>query len=367
MDTGGWKYDRCSWPDPSKEYGQHFLLTKLARDIRPNVLWDMSEEAAYATFCAFRWSANDGNAFCPKCGDLEPYAVRRRRFRCSDAACMREFSVTSGTVFHSRKLSFKKLIMALWEEVKAVKGMSALHLTRSLQIEYKTALVLFLKLRQAVSFRRERMLLWGSVQIDGKYALGHIKPENKKEDRIDRRRKQNQNGKRRCALSVREHNPGAPNRTFTVVVSEENAPAAWALSRDHVAQGAVIIADEHSSYDDLKGLAVLRRVNHSQAYEAEDGTNTNAIESFFARVERSYVGIHHRFSTKYLDWYVATLAWKEDTRYMGPRWQLADLLRTVTHRPVSKDLKGYWQGAAQRIEDQIWDPNAPWEPTKYLR
>ncbi|MGO6748265.1 hypothetical protein ACCS93_38810 [Rhizobium ruizarguesonis] len=68
----------------------------------------------------------------------------------------------------------------------------------------------------------------------------------------------------------------------------------------------------------------------------------NTIESFPA--ERSYVGIHRRFSVKYLDWYMAMVAWKEDTRYMGLRWQLADVLRTVTHRATSDNLCGYWQG-----------------------
>ncbi|NEJ19404.1 hypothetical protein GR247_04345 [Rhizobium leguminosarum] len=86
----------------------------------------------------------------------------------------------------------------------------------------------------------------------------------------------------------------------------------------------------------------------------EDGTDTNRIESFFARAERSYVGTHHRFSLKYLDWYMAMVAWKEDTRYMGLRWQLADVLCTVTHRTTSKNLFGYWQSAAERIEDPVW-------------
>ncbi|WP_406648798.1 transposase [Rhizobium acaciae] len=38
------------------------------------------------------------------------------------------------------------------------------------------------------------------------------------------------------------------------------------------------------------------------------------MESFFARAEHSYVGIHHRFSLKYLTGYMAMVAWKEDTR-----------------------------------------------------
>ncbi|MGO7040034.1 IS1595 family transposase [Rhizobium acaciae] len=280
---------------------------------------------------------------------------------------MKEFSVTSGTVFHSRKLSFKKLLMAIWEEVTAVKGLAALHLTRKLGVEYKTAWVLLAKIREAIGKRRAKMKLWGSVQIDGKYIGGHIKPENRKEDRIDRRLKENQNGKRMCVLSIREHNLDAPNRTITRVVSDENPKAAWAAVRDHVQPRSLLTADEHGSYDDLVGLAILQRVNHSKAYQTEEGTDTNRIESFFARAERSYVGIHHRFSVKYLDWYMAMVAWKEDTRYMGLRWQLADVLRTVTHRTTSENLCGYWQGAAERIEDQVWTEDMTVKKQRYLR
>jgi hypothetical protein len=111
----------------------------------------------------------------------------------------------------------------------------------------------------------------GHRQIDGKYIGGHIKPENKKEDRVDRRLKENQNGKRLCVLSLRESNPDAPNRTFTRVVLDENAKAAWAASRDYVAEGAVLIADEHSSYDDLVGLAELRRVNQARRIKPRTG------------------------------------------------------------------------------------------------
>jgi hypothetical protein len=111
----------------------------------------------------------------------------------------------------------------------------------------------------------------------------------------------------------------------------------------------------------------MERVNHSLAYQTEDGTNTNAVEGFFARAERAYVGVHHRFSVKYLDWYMAMVAWKEDTRYMGLRWQLVDVLRTVTHRTTSKNLCGYWQGAADRIEDQVWSEDSEWGKVPYLR
>ncbi|WP_413990761.1 transposase [Labrys okinawensis] len=66
-------------------------------------------------------------------------------------------------------------------------------------------------------------------------------------------------------MSIREHNPDAPDRTITRVVSDENPKAAWAAGNDHVRPGAVLTADEHGSYDDLIGLAILKRVNHSKS------------------------------------------------------------------------------------------------------
>ncbi|MGO7864978.1 transposase [Rhizobium ruizarguesonis] len=65
-----------------------------------------------------------------------------------------------------------------------------------------------------------------------------------------------------------------------------------------------------------KGNDVLNRVIHSLQHQEDDGTNSNAIKSFFSRVE-AYKGINNRISTKYLDWYMAMLSWKEDTRYTG--------------------------------------------------
>ena len=69
--------------------------------------------------------------------------------------------------------------------VNAVKGKAALHLSRELGAQYKTAWVLSLKIKEALGLRRVDMKLDGQVQMDGKYAGGHIKPENKAEERID--------------------------------------------------------------------------------------------------------------------------------------------------------------------------------------
>jgi hypothetical protein len=80
------------------------------------------------------------------------------------------------------------------------------------------------------------------------------------------------------------------------------------MMRTHVEEHSSVFADEHPAYNAFEGHYDVTRVNHQVAYQHGEGISTNQIESFFSRVRRAYRGIHHRFSVKYLDWYVAELS-----------------------------------------------------------
>jgi len=174
---------------------QHFLLSAAARSISLKAVFKMGEDKAYETFCMLRWPETEGEAVCPKCGCLETYNITsRRRFKC--VGCYHQFSVTSGTIFASRKLSFTDLLAAIVIFVNGAKGVSALQVSRDLDIQYKTAFVLSHKLREAMAREQIGRELNGIVEIDGGYFGGHVKPENYVADRKDRRLKANQSGKR---------------------------------------------------------------------------------------------------------------------------------------------------------------------------
>ncbi|KUM26989.1 hypothetical protein AU467_18665 [Mesorhizobium loti] len=85
-------------------------------------------------------------------------------------------------------------------------------------------------------------------------------------------------------------------------------------------------------------------MNHSEGYQTEDGTKTNHVESFFSRIQRAYVGIHHRFSLKYLDYSVADLAWREENRRKSNGQLTALVLFAAMLNPTSRNFCGYWQG-----------------------
>jgi transposase-like protein len=59
--------------------------------------------------------------YCPRCGCVAVYAYTARRiWKCK--ACNHQFSVTSGTIFASRKLPIRTLLAAVAIFVNAPKG-----------------------------------------------------------------------------------------------------------------------------------------------------------------------------------------------------------------------------------------------------
>jgi transposase-like protein len=142
---------------------QHFLLSAAARTLSLKAVFRMGEDKAYETFKQLRWADTDGEAVCPRCGCVETYNITsRRRFKC--VGCHHQFSVTSGTIFASRKLSFTDLLAAIAIFVNGAKGVSALQVSRDLDVQYKTAFVLSHKLREAMALEMRDLQLDGIVK-----------------------------------------------------------------------------------------------------------------------------------------------------------------------------------------------------------
>ena len=152
-----------------------------------------------------RWSATGGEPNCPRCGCLGVYGTSPAPlFKCK--ACDHQFSVTSGTIFASRKLPLRTILLAIAIFVNGAKGHSALQLSRDLDVQYKTAFVLSHKIREALAAEKANATVSGEVAVDGAYFGGYVKPANYAENRRDRRLAVNQTGKRRVVVIAREKN-----------------------------------------------------------------------------------------------------------------------------------------------------------------
>ncbi len=317
---------------------QHFLLSAKARTISLKTVFCMGEEKAYETFRQMRWPETEGEAVCPRCGCVETYDIpSRRKFKC--VACHHQFSVTSGTIFASRKMSFVDLLAAIVIFVNGAKGVAALQLSRDLACQYKTAFVLTHKLREAMAREQQGRTLNGIVEIDGGYFGGHVKPENRKEDRKDRRLKANTSGKRQCVVIMRERR----GRSLPFIVKQEGDAVPFV--RDHVGTLATIYADEGTSWDALHAGWETKRINHSVAF-MDEGVCTNQAESYFSRLRRMEVGTHHHIAGPYLGQYAREASWREDNRRMDNGEQAALVASAAMACRVSRAWKGYWQRAA---------------------
>ncbi|MGR3437984.1 IS1595 family transposase [Salipiger abyssi] len=318
---------------------QHFLLSARSRTLSLRSIYKAGEEAAYRVFCEMRWPETEGEAICPRCGCFETYNITtRRKFKCK--GCHHQFSVTSGTIFASRKMAFVDLLAAICILVNASKGVSMIQLSRDLDCQYKTAFVLAHKLREAMAQEVQTgEVLTGHVEVDGAYFGGHVRPENRKEDRKDRRLKENQNGKRRVVVVMRER----IGRTLPKVVKAEAEGVA--LVSENVDRMSTLSADEASHWDLLHAGWVVDRINHSEVY-SDHGKHTNMAESFFSRLRRMVLGQHHHVSPQYLHQYANHAAWLEDNRRTDNGTLTRTLVSNAMGANVSRQWKGYWQRAA---------------------
>lgn len=229
--------------------------------------------------------------------------------------------------------------LGIGQPAPRAKGISALQLARDLDCQHKTAFVLSHKLREAMKVETKDMMLDGEVEIDGAFFHGHVRPANEAVNRVDRRLAQNQTGKRRVVIALRQRK----GRTRTFVAKHESEGVE--IAKRIVSRTAVMHADEASHWDALHAGWQVHRINHSEAY-CLDGSCTNWAESFFSRLRRMVDGQHHTVSPRYLHQYATHAAWLEDNRRLDNGALANRALGLALAHKVSRNWKGYWQRSA---------------------
>jgi transposase-like protein len=326
---------------------QHFLLSSAAKSLSLASIFTMKDADAEMTFRRIRWADTDGEPVCPNCGGVDAYDCRRLkgapRFRCR--ACVKDFSITSGTLFASHKLPLRCYLAAIAIFCNEVKGKSALALSRDLNVSYKCAFVLLHKLREAMAAELKGRVVGGegkTVEVDGGYFGGYVKPANLREDRRDRRFSRNKSGKRQVVVIVRERNGNGVPAVF------KSEAQAYKFIAARVARGSVVNADEANSWERLHERFEVKRINHQEAYSL-DGACTNWAEEFFSRMRRAEIGHHHHIAGQYLLRYAQEATWREDNRRKANGEHVNQVAGLALSQKPSVDFSGYWQRHVRSI------------------
>lgn len=122
--------------------------------------------------------------------------------------------------------------------VNASNGLSAVQLSRDLDVQHKSAFVLMHKLREAMAAETRGVRLAGEVELDGAAFGGHVRPANRRDNRVDPRLLRNRTGKRRVVVVL----PQRGRRTLTRSFLREAQGVDF--TRERVTLGASISADE---------------------------------------------------------------------------------------------------------------------------
>ncbi|ARQ13354.1 hypothetical protein NXC12_PD00260 (plasmid) [Rhizobium etli] len=90
----------------------------VGRNLNPENIWSLSRTTPMACSPTSAGPRTAGSHIA-RAAAAWSRTASDRRLRCSEPVCRAEFLVTSGSVVANRKLSFKKTIMAIWEEITA--------------------------------------------------------------------------------------------------------------------------------------------------------------------------------------------------------------------------------------------------------
>ena len=306
-----------------------------------------------------------GKQVCWKCGVLDKhYKVSTRgQYRCKH--CNHTFSVTSGTPFKDRKISYSNLLFVIVAFINSQEGKPALELIRDVKMQYKTAYVLLHKIRDAIQRTVPPGKLTGTVQIDGAHVSGRIRKGRRKKKRdpsVPKRYRQHRSKypsqafqfhpNRRIVMVVRQlstQGKGA-DRTIVEICRSENARDAEAIAKKWIRRGATVHTDEWTAYGNFKLLGYKHAsVNHQVEFSTDDGVSDNQAESYFSRL-RHGIWRYHRITPRYMLDYCCEMAWREDVRRRNTLQQLKTLVTRVFGAGPSSDWRGYWQGNNRPME-----------------
>ncbi len=276
------------------------------------------EAAAFAFVEGIIWN---GQPSCPHCGVVgRAYALKNVRSKPSKknpegvvrhglkkcGACRAQFTVRKGTIFEESHLPLNKWLQAIYLMCSSKKGISALQLQRTLEVQYNTAWFLAHRIREAM--RSGDLAPFG---LDG----GMVEVDETYIGREPGKSVTTGGAHKMKVLSLVERSSG---RARSFVVDRVNTATIADILSANISREAHLMTDQYPVYRGIGwNFAAHSAVDHGRGEyvsKADRTVHTNTIEGYFSIFKRGMKGVYQHCSKKHLHRYMAEFDFRYSNR-----------------------------------------------------
>jgi len=257
-----------------------------------------TEEKCEAYLMQKRWK--DG-FICPSCQHNKYYYLQKRKlFECQ--SCETQTSLTAGTLLHKTKLSLKTWFWAMYLVAHDKRGKSALSLSVILDLNYRTALRLMRKVREAMKERDSNYMLSGTVEMDEAYFGA---PRKGKDGRGT--------DKAKAVIALSKDELNHPRFLRIEVIEAVTIEEIKRVTQKCVKPGSRIVSDGHSSY---KPLADCGYIHDPKIYYKSDKQEfLKSLHKMIGNAKAFIMGTFHGLGKVYLQSYFDEFCFRFNRRF----------------------------------------------------
>lgn len=263
---------------------------------------------------------------CPRCGDVSVYPMigrdgqRNKDYRWRCRGCKEMFTVRTGTIFEETRLPLRVWVYAIWKACSSKKGISALQLSREMEITHKSALFILRRIRHGLGEVSPEKLT-GTIEVDEVYVGG--RPRYKGISKKGR-------GTSKVPVIGVVQRGGDVRFRMMERITGENIGQFVMENADLTCR---VITDEFPVYrkpaSHVEGGHEV--VKHKAGEYVRLGTDihANTVEGVFSLIRRGVMGTFHSVSRKHLPNYLNEFQFRWNTRKMDDGQRVTRAIKAI--------------------------------------
>jgi transposase-like protein len=278
-----------------------------------------TEEDCLEELRKVRWP--DG-FICPRCSSREySFISSRYIYQCSN--CYHQVSLTSGTIFHSTNLPLVKWFWAIYLTASDKGGISALRLSKHIDVSWITAQRILRKIRTVMVNRDSIYRLKNLVELDDAFIGG----------KKTGKRGRGASGKKPIIVAVEQKGDRAGFMAASPVEKVTKSTVRDFLSR-HLKPGQEVRTD---AYRPLNSIAENHEHDKKVTPSSEAGMWLPMVHIVIGNLKKFLNGTFHGVSHKYLSEYIGEFCYRFNRRFWEPELPLRLLNACLAHCPAKTE------------------------------